>query len=60
MGFYYKYKYFPIVCLYARFKNETHIFLQVIGYYTESSKKEVISEMDKIKEQLKDLFYIKI
>jgi hypothetical protein len=60
MGFYYKYKYFPIVCLYARFVKETHIFLQVIGYYTESSKKEVISEMDKIKEQLKDLFYIKI
>ena len=60
MGFYYKYKYFPIICLYARIKEETHIFLQIIGYYTESSKKEIISEMDKIKEQLKNLFYIKV
>ena len=59
MGFYYKYKYFPIICFYARFANEDHIFLQILGYYTESSKKEIISEMDKIKEQLTDLFYIK-
>ena len=59
IGFYYRYKFFPIICFYARFANEDHIFLQVIGYYTESSKKEIISELDKIKEQLSDLFYIK-
>ena len=59
-GFYYNYKYFPIICYYLRFDNETNIFLQVVGYYNEGSKKEIIDELDKIKKQLSDLFYIKI
>ena len=59
-GFYYNYKYFPIMCYYLRFDNETNIFLQVVGYYNEGSKKEIIDELDKIKKQLSDLFYIKI
>ena len=58
VGYYYQYKYFPIICYYTKIKYEHHIFLKILGYYTENSKNEIISEMDKIKEQLGDLFYI--
>ena len=58
MGFYYQYKYFPIICYYTVF-NEENIFLQVIGYYTEKTKKEIIQELDNIKTLLSELFYIK-
>ena len=58
VGYYYQYKYFPIICYYTKILNEDHIFLKILGYYTENSKNEIISEMDKIKEQLGDLFYI--
>ena len=58
-GYFYQYKYYPIICFYARFNGEDHIFLQINGYYTENTKKEIIDELDKIKEQLKELFYIK-
>ena len=59
-GCYYNYKYFPIICYYVRFEGDANIFLQVSGYYTENTKKEIIEELDKIKKQLSDLFYIKI
>ena len=59
MGYFYQYKYYPIICFYARFNGEEHIFLQINGYYTENTKKEILDELDKIKEQLKELFYIK-
>ena len=58
-GYFYQYKYYPIICFYARFNGEEHIFLQINGYYTENTKKEIIEELDKIKEQLNELFYIK-
>ena len=58
VGYYYQYKYFPIICYYTKIQDEDHIFLKILGYYTENSKNEIISEMDKIKEQLGDLFYI--
>ena len=58
VGYYYQYKYFPIICYYTKIKYEHHIFLKILGYYTENSKNDIISEMDKIKEQLGDLFYI--
>ena len=38
---------------------EKHIFLHVIGYYTDNTRDEVIPELKKIKEQLSELFYIK-
>ena len=67
MGFYYQYKYFPIICYYTMVSNEekgtnikkSYIFLQVIGYYTEKTKKEIIQELDNIKALLSELFYIK-
>ena len=67
MGFYYQYKYFPIICYYTSVFNEekdtkkkkNYIFLQVIGYYTEKTKKEIIQELDNIKTLLSELFYIK-
>ena len=58
VGYYYQYKYFPIICYYTKILDEKHIALKILGYYTENSKNEIISEMDKIKEQLGDLFYI--
>ena len=58
-GYFYQYKYFPIICFYTKFGGESHIFLQIIGFYTESTKKEIIDELDKIKEQISELFYIK-
>ena len=58
-GYFYQYKYYPIICFYARFGGEEHIFLQINGYYTENTKKEIIEELDKIKEQLTQLFFIK-
>lgn len=59
VGYFYQYKYFPIICFYTRLTNDNHIFLRVMGYYTENTKDEIISEMNKIKEQLSILFYIK-
>ena len=58
-GYFYQYKYYPIICFYIKFGGEKHIFLQIIGFYTESTKKEIIDELDKIKEQISELFYIK-
>ena len=58
-GFIYQYKYLPIICIYSRIGEEKHIFLHVIGYYTDNTRDEVIPELKKIKEQLSELFYIK-
>jgi hypothetical protein len=58
-GFCYQYKYFPIICFYIKFSGDPHIFLQVNGYYTENKREEITAELDKIKEQLSEIFYIK-
>ena len=58
-GFCYQYKYYPIICFYIKFNGDVHIYLQIIGYFTENTREEITAELDKIKEQLSELFYIK-
>ncbi len=58
-GFCYQYKYYPIICFYIKFNGDFHIYLQIIGYFTENTREEITAELDKIKEQLSELFYIK-
>ena len=59
LGFYYQYKYYPIICIYGIMTDIKNIFLQVRGYYTDNNKDEILDKLNKVAKQLSDLFYIK-
>ena len=59
LGFYYQYKYYPIVGFYGILRDNKYIFLQVKGFYTEINKDEILEKLDEIENKLKDLFLIK-
>ena len=59
LGFYYQYKYYPIICIYGIVTDIPNIFLQVRGYYTDSNKDEILEKLNIISKKLSDLFYIK-
>ena len=58
-GFFYQYKYYPIIGIYGIIQSEKYIFLQIKGYYTENNKDEIKEKLKELINQLKDLFYIK-
>ena len=59
LGFFYQYKYYPIICIYGVMQNNNHIYLQVRGYYTETNKDEILEKLKEIEKQLSNLFIIK-
>ena len=58
LGFYYQYKYYPIICIYGILENNKHIFLQIRGYYNELNKEEILSKLDEITKLLSELFFM--
>mgnify|MGYP006873164027 FL=1 len=58
LGFYYQYKYYPIICIYGILENNKHIFLQIRGYYNDSNKEEILSKLDEITKLLSELFFM--
>jgi len=58
LGFYYQYKYYPIICIYGILQDNMHIFLQIRGYYTELNKEEILSKIDEITKLLSELFFM--
>jgi len=58
LGFYYQYKYYPIICIYGILQDNKHIFLQIRGYYTELNKEEILSKIDEITKLLSELFFM--
>ena len=58
LGFYYQYKYYPIICIYGILKKNNHIFLQIRGYYNELNKDEILSKLDEITKLLSELFFM--
>ena len=61
-GYFYQYKYYPIIGIYGIVRindNLQNIFLQVKGYYNEMNKDEILEKLNVVSKQLKDLFYIK-
>ena len=59
LGFFYQYKYYPIICIYGVMQNNNHIYLQVRGYYTETNKDEILEKLKEREKQLSNLFIIK-
>ena len=59
LGFYYQYKYYPIIGIYQILKDSKYIYLQVKGFYTEINKDEILEKLNEIENKLKDLFIIK-
>ena len=59
LGFFYQYKYYPIIGIYGILKDNKYIFLQVKGFYTEINKDEILEKLNEIENKLKDLFVIK-
>ena len=59
LGFYYQYKYYPIICIYGIVNGNKHIFLQVRGYYTELNKDEILSKINEVIKLLSELFLVK-
>ena len=58
LGFYYQYKYYPIICIYGILEDNKHIFLQIRGYYNELNKDEILSKLDEITKLLSELFFM--
>ena len=58
LGFYYQYKYYPIICIYGIIEDNKHIFLQIRGYYNELNKDEILSKLDEITKLLSELFFM--
>jgi hypothetical protein len=58
LGFYYQYKYYPIICIYGIIEDNKHIFLQIRGYYNELNKEEILSKLDEITKLLSELFFM--
>ena len=58
LGFYYQYKYYPIICIYGILEDNNHIFLQIRGYYNELNKDEILSKLDEITKLLSELFFM--
>ena len=58
LGFYYQYKYYPIICIYGILRDNKHIFLQIRGYYNELNKDEILSKLDEITKLLSELFFM--
>ena len=58
LGFYYQYKYYPIICIYGILRDNKHIFLQIWGYYNELNKDEILSKLDEITKLLSELFFM--
>ena len=63
-GFFYQYKYYPIICIYGVSNVSENsviqnIFLQIKGYYNEVNKDEIIEKLNEVAKLLQDLFFIK-
>jgi hypothetical protein len=66
-GFLYQYKYYPIICIYNKIKDEKGVdkeienyrFLQIKGYYNEESKDKIVSKMKELSNILRKYFIIK-
>ena len=59
VGFFYQYKYYPIICIYQIIRGYKNIFLQIRGYYNDNSKDEIIEKLNEIANQLSEYFLIK-
>ena len=59
LGFFYQYKYYPIICIYQIIKQSKNIFLQIKGYYNDNTKDEILEKLKIIVKQLSELFVIK-
>ena len=59
VGFFYQYKYYPIICIYQIINGYKNIFLQIRGYYVDNSKDEIIGILNEILKQLSEYFIIK-
>jgi hypothetical protein len=59
VGFFYQYKYYPIICIYQIITGYSNIFLQIRGYYIDNTKDEIIGILNEIIKQLSEYFIIK-
>ena len=59
-GFYYQYKYYPIICIYRKLSDgktdDGYVYLQIKGYYYEKNKDEILSILKNLYNSLSELF----
>ena len=59
-GFFYQYKYYPIICIYRKLSDgktdDGYVYLQIKGYYYKKNKEEILNILNYLHKSLCELF----